>query len=163
VVDACRFILERWARSADLVVAKVSSDKNEFDAPREYGLEAGDVVTVDQMRVLFAEGCHPLAGTSGPGASGPILALGAPYRPSKEQQPFQAALRDRFTDRNTTLGCQLSGLAGTLHQNGLDILRRVTEVSGGTAYPLYAPMIAPDGPTAVALRRHPGIHATMEH
>jgi hypothetical protein len=64
--------------SADLVVAKVSSDKNEFDAPREYGLEAGDVVTVDQMRVLFAEGCHPLAGTSGPGASGPILALGAP-------------------------------------------------------------------------------------
>jgi DNA-binding transcriptional regulator LsrR (DeoR family) len=24
-------------------------------------------------------------------------------------------------------------------------------------------MIAPDGPTAIALRRHPGIHATMEH
>ena len=56
------------------------------------------------MRLLFAEGCHPLAGTSGPGASGPILALGAPYRPSKEQQPFQAALRDRLTDHNTTLG-----------------------------------------------------------
>ena len=68
------------------------------------GLEAGDVVTADQMRLLFAEGRHPLAGTSGPGASGPILALGAPYRPSKEQQPFQAALRDRFTDHNPTLG-----------------------------------------------------------
>jgi hypothetical protein len=40
------------------------------------------VVTADQMRLLFAEGRHPLAGTSGPGASGPILALAAPPRPS---------------------------------------------------------------------------------
>src|SRR5215213_6366823 len=68
------------------------------------GLETGDVVTADQMRLLFAEGRHPLAGTSDPGASGPIVALGAPYRPSKGQQPFQAALRDRFTDHNTALG-----------------------------------------------------------
>ena len=30
--------------------------------------------------------------------------LGAPYRPLKEHQPFQAALRDRFTDHNPTLG-----------------------------------------------------------
>jgi hypothetical protein len=29
VVDACRFILERWAEPADLVVAKVSSDTEE--------------------------------------------------------------------------------------------------------------------------------------
>jgi hypothetical protein len=46
------------------------------------GLEAGDVVTADRMRLLF-EGRHLLAGTSGPSASGPILALGAPYRPLK--------------------------------------------------------------------------------
>jgi DNA-binding transcriptional regulator LsrR (DeoR family) len=58
---------------------------------------------------------------------------------------------------------QLSGLAGSLHQNGLEVLRRVTAISGGTAYPLYAPMIAPDAPSAIALREHPGIHATMDH
>jgi hypothetical protein len=29
VVDACRFILERWPEPADLVVAKVSSDTEE--------------------------------------------------------------------------------------------------------------------------------------
>lgn len=58
---------------------------------------------------------------------------------------------------------QLTGLAGTVQQNGLDIIRRVTEVSGGTAYPLYAPMIAPDAASASALRQQPGIHATMDH
>jgi len=35
VVDACRFILERWAEPADLVVGKVSSDEKEVDARRE--------------------------------------------------------------------------------------------------------------------------------
>jgi DNA-binding transcriptional regulator LsrR (DeoR family) len=58
---------------------------------------------------------------------------------------------------------QLSGLAGPLHQNGLDILRRVTEITGGMAYPLYAPMIAPDALSALALCQHPGIQTTMEH
>jgi hypothetical protein len=68
------------------------------------GIEARDVVTADQMRLLFAEGRHPLAGTSPPGAGGQVLSLGVPYRPSKRQRPFQAALRDRFADYNAALG-----------------------------------------------------------
>jgi TrwC relaxase len=68
------------------------------------GLEAGDVVSADQVRLLFAEGRHPLAETSRPGAAGQVLALGTPYRPLKRQQPFQTALRDRFADYNTASG-----------------------------------------------------------
>jgi conjugative relaxase-like TrwC/TraI family protein len=66
------------------------------------GLDVGDVVTGEQMRLLFAEGRHPLAEMS-PGAGGG-LALGVPYRPSTGEQPFQAALRDRFADHNAALG-----------------------------------------------------------
>ena len=66
------------------------------------GLDVGDVVTGEQMRLLFAEGRHPLAETS-PG-DGRVLALGVPYRPSTGEQPFQAALRARFADHNTALG-----------------------------------------------------------
>ena len=66
------------------------------------GLDVGDVVTGEQMRLLFAEGRHPLAETS-PGGGG-VLALGVPYRPSTGEQPFQAALRARFADYNTELG-----------------------------------------------------------
>jgi hypothetical protein len=66
------------------------------------GLDVGDAVTGEQMRLLFAEGTHPLAETS-PGG-GRVLALGVPYRPSTGEQPFQAALRARFADHNTALG-----------------------------------------------------------
>src|SRR5215203_5678593 len=66
------------------------------------GLGVGDVVTGEQMRLLFAEGRHPLAETS-PGNER-VLALGVPYRPSTGEQPFQAALRARFADHNTALG-----------------------------------------------------------
>ena len=62
------------------------------------GLDVGDVVTGEQMRLLFAEGRHPLADT------GRVPALGVPYRPSTAEQPFLAALRDRFADHNTAQG-----------------------------------------------------------
>ena len=66
------------------------------------GLDVGDVVTGDQMWLLFAEGRHPLADTSSGG--GGVLALGVPYRPSSGERPFLAALRARFADHNTELG-----------------------------------------------------------
>jgi hypothetical protein len=66
------------------------------------GLDVGDAVTGEQMRLLFAEGRHPLAET--PPGRGLVLALGVPYRPSTGEQSFQAALRTRFADHNTALG-----------------------------------------------------------
>src|SRR5215207_6255255 len=68
------------------------------------GLEVGDVVTGEQMRLLFAEGRHPLAGLTPGGAGGPVPALGVPYRQGGREQPFLAALRDRLAAHNTTLG-----------------------------------------------------------
>lgn len=57
---------------------------------------------------------------------------------------------------------QLTGLIGTVKLNGLDILRRVAEVSNGTAYPLYAPMIANDAAAAAAYRQQPEVSSTLE-
>ena len=64
------------------------------------GLEVGDVVTADQMRLLFAEGRHPLAGQAKGGARGQVIALGMPYRSSGREHPFQTALRLRFAEHN---------------------------------------------------------------
>jgi hypothetical protein len=98
------------------------------------GLDVGDVVTGEQMRLLFAEGRHPLAETL-PGG-GRVLALGVPYRPSTGEQPFQAALRARFADHNTALNlprdaalCQprcARDCAGSWRRNGSGSRRGVT-------------------------------------
>ncbi len=57
---------------------------------------------------------------------------------------------------------QLAGLAGSVQQTGLDILRRVTLSNGGAAYPLYAPMIARDAAAAAALRHEPTVRTTTD-
>src|SRR5215213_10527362 len=67
-------------------------------------LEVGDEFTGEQMRLLFAEGRHPLAGASPVGAGGPAPALGLPYRQGGREQPFLAALRERFAAHNTRRG-----------------------------------------------------------
>src|SRR5215203_321672 len=51
------------------------------------GLEVGDEVTGDQMRLLFAEGRHPLTGAS-PGAGAPAPAVGLPFRQGGREHPF---------------------------------------------------------------------------
>ncbi|WP_228447464.1 sugar-binding transcriptional regulator [Streptomyces paludis] len=56
---------------------------------------------------------------------------------------------------------QLTGLTGTVQQTGLEILGRITSVSGGRAHPIYAPMITPDPESADSLRRQPGVKATI--
>lgn len=58
---------------------------------------------------------------------------------------------------------QLTGLAGTVQQTGLEIMGRITSVSGGSAYPIYAPMIAHDPASADALRQQPGVQSTLAY
>src|SRR5215212_6589046 len=67
------------------------------------GLEVGDVVTGDQMRLLFAEGRHPLTGATREGAGRPAPSLGLPYRQGDREQPFLTARRDRFAGYNVAL------------------------------------------------------------
>lgn len=57
---------------------------------------------------------------------------------------------------------QLSGLGGTVQLNGMEILRRVVDVSGGTAYPLYAPQIAHDAAAADVYRQQREVIEAME-
>jgi DNA-binding transcriptional regulator LsrR (DeoR family) len=56
---------------------------------------------------------------------------------------------------------QLTGLAGGLTSNGADLTRRISEVTGGRSWPLYAPYIVADARTAVSLASTPPIEAAF--
>lgn len=52
---------------------------------------------------------------------------------------------------------EIAGLPGTV-----EIVRRAAEISGGTAYPIYAPLVVQDAHTAASLRTQPAISAALE-
>ena len=54
---------------------------------------------------------------------------------------------------------QLTGAAGTLDvsEESVEIVRRVARLSGGAAYPIYAPLVVDTAETAAALRRQPHV------
>lgn len=59
-------------------------------------------------------------------------------------------------------GCpivQMGGVIGSVHENSLETVRKVSSVGGGEAFPLYAPMILQDESAARSMRAHPGILA----
>jgi len=63
--------------------------------------------------------------------------------------------------------CTLVQLAGHNSQDvsspgSVEVVRRAAEISGGTAYPIYAPMIASDNYVAHALREDPGVQRAMD-
>lgn len=64
--------------------------------------------------------------------------------------------------RNLTslAGCeiiQLTGMSGDLHDNPVEVLRRVAELSGGQAHSIYAPLTVPNAATAASLKTDPRI------
>lgn len=56
---------------------------------------------------------------------------------------------------------QLTGMAGAITYNGADLVRRISEVSGGTPWPLYAPLVVPDARTAASLAGNQQIQDTF--
>lgn len=52
---------------------------------------------------------------------------------------------------------QLTGIAGNPAENSLELVRLISQRTGGRAYPLYAPMVLPDTATLAGLRRQSGI------
>jgi DNA-binding transcriptional regulator LsrR (DeoR family) len=56
---------------------------------------------------------------------------------------------------------QLTGMAGAIASNGADLVRRISEVSGGKSWPLYAPLVVPDARTAASLARNHQIQETV--
>ncbi|TGD89774.1 DNA-binding transcriptional regulator [Mycolicibacterium sp. CH28] len=55
---------------------------------------------------------------------------------------------------------QLTGMAGALTTNGADLARRLSEITGGTSWPLYAPLVVSDARTAESLAGNPQIQET---
>lgn len=56
---------------------------------------------------------------------------------------------------------QLGGMAGSVQENSLELVRRVSEVGGGRAYPLFVPLVVRDAATAAGLRSQPGVESAM--
>ena len=56
---------------------------------------------------------------------------------------------------------QLTGMAGAITHSGVDLVRRISEVSGGESWPLYAPLVVPDARTAESLGDNPQIRETV--
>ena len=54
---------------------------------------------------------------------------------------------------------QMTGVTGAVDANSINLVRRLAEVSGGVAYPIYAPLFVAEAVAADALRRQPGIVA----
>jgi len=58
---------------------------------------------------------------------------------------------------------QLTGMAGPITSNGADLVRRISEVSGGESWPLYAPLVVTDARTARSLGDNLQIRETIDH
>lgn len=57
---------------------------------------------------------------------------------------------------------QLGGIAGTLNENSLELVRRLCQASGGDGYPLFAPLVVKDALTLESLHSQPSIQTTMK-
>jgi len=63
--------------------------------------------------------------------------------------------------------CTVVQLAGALHLTGdrlgsVEVVRRIAEVAGGSARPVYAPIVVDSATTAAALRRQAGIADSLD-
>lgn len=56
---------------------------------------------------------------------------------------------------------QMTGMVGSIAANSTELVRRITAVSGGPAFPIYAPLLLPDEVTASGVRRQPEIAAAI--
>lgn len=56
---------------------------------------------------------------------------------------------------------QLTGMAGALDANGADLVRRISEATGGKSWPMYAPLVVADARTAASLAGDHQIQETV--
>ncbi len=73
-----------------------------------------------------------------------------------------AAMTEAFTTLPTTTIVQLTGTVGSeLTESPVEIVRKAALSSGGTARPIFSPMLVDDPQTAAALRRQTDVAAAM--
>lgn len=56
---------------------------------------------------------------------------------------------------------QLTGMAGAITSNGADLVRRISEISGGRSWPMYVPLVVPDARTAESLSGNQQLQETV--
>lgn len=56
---------------------------------------------------------------------------------------------------------QLTGMAGAITSNGTDLVRRISEISGGRSWPMYVPLVVPDARTAESLSGNQQLQETV--
>ena len=57
---------------------------------------------------------------------------------------------------------QVTGATGTsVEDSPVEVVRQIAQRSGGSAYPIFAPLVVEDARTAEALRRQPGVAAAF--
>jgi DNA-binding transcriptional regulator LsrR (DeoR family) len=59
---------------------------------------------------------------------------------------------------------QLTGAVGRIrvHEESVEIVRRVADAAGGSSYPIYAPMVVDTAAAAAALRREPHVREALK-
>ncbi|MGD0943100.1 MAG: sugar-binding domain-containing protein [Acidimicrobiales bacterium] len=56
---------------------------------------------------------------------------------------------------------QLTGVLGSITDSPLELVRRAAAISGGTAFPIIAPLVVSDAETAASFRKEPRIAAAL--
>jgi DNA-binding transcriptional regulator LsrR (DeoR family) len=72
-----------------------------------------------------------------------------------------ASMSDGLTRLAPCPVVQMSGVVGSVSANSMELLRRLTGISGGPAFPIYAPLLVSDAATARGLRQQAGIKAAF--
>jgi len=57
---------------------------------------------------------------------------------------------------------QMVGMVGSVHENSLELVRQVSSIGHGRAYPLYVPLILQNPQQAESLREQPGIASAVK-
>jgi DNA-binding transcriptional regulator LsrR (DeoR family) len=56
---------------------------------------------------------------------------------------------------------QLAGVAGSIQSTAVEVIRRVSQVAGGEAFTMFAPLVTSDPESAVAIRRQHDVGRTL--
>ena len=73
-----------------------------------------------------------------------------------------SAMSLELTDIARCLVVQMGGMVGSVAENSLELVRKISEVGGGQAYPLFVPLIVQDAQTARSLASQPGVAAAIK-
>lgn len=72
------------------------------------------------------------------------------------------AVAEALADLPACTVVQLGGMAGSVDENSSELVRVVAAVTGGKAYPLYAPLVVPDRETARRFKAQPEVRRAFE-